>query len=131
MLLVLLVVEETGVGSSSRRRGRGNQSNAQGVRAKIFFFIIFFISFHVSIYLLFASEKPAFFDQMRKFALLRGTPAPWDTPFAIPSGSILETSFDKFILPIRFEKPPRHLSGVKSIINNKLCKTNPISEKPK
>jgi len=31
------------------------------------------------------------FNQMRKFALLRGTPALWDAPFAIPSGSFYET----------------------------------------
>jgi hypothetical protein len=47
----------------------------------------FFISSHISIYKFIASEKPAFFDQMRKFALLRGTPALWDAPLAIPSGS--------------------------------------------
>jgi len=36
-------------------------------------------------------ESRTFFDQMRKFTLLRGTPAPWDAPFAIPSGSVFET----------------------------------------
>jgi len=32
-----------------------------------------------------------FSRQMRRFALLRGTPALWDAPFAIPSGSFFET----------------------------------------
>ena len=53
--------------------GVKNQSNAQGGKSKNPFFHNFFISFHISIYKFFASEKPAFFDRMRKFALLRGT----------------------------------------------------------
>jgi len=37
------------------------QPSAQGGKSKNLLFNIFFISFHISIYKLFASEKPAFF----------------------------------------------------------------------
>jgi hypothetical protein len=50
-----------------------NQSNSQGSKSKNPFFQNFFISFHISIYKFITSREPAFFDQMRKFALLRGT----------------------------------------------------------
>jgi hypothetical protein len=37
------------------------------------------------------TKNTRIFNQMRKFTLLRETPALWDAPFAIPSGSFFET----------------------------------------
>jgi len=42
---------------------------------------------HLQIYTI--TKIARIFDQPRRFALLRGTPALWDAPFAIPSGSFL------------------------------------------
>ncbi len=48
------------------------QSKTQVVAHKNPKIQFFFISFHTSTYKFIASEKPAFFDQMRKFALIMG-----------------------------------------------------------
>jgi len=63
----------------------------RGVRATIKFFENFYLLITQILANSTNPKNPRIFNQMRKFALLRGTPALWDAPFAIPSGSFFET----------------------------------------
>ena len=58
----------------------------QGAKAKIKFFNIFLLFFTKRLNAKHPQLTCRIFDQMRKFALLRGTPALWDAPFAISPG---------------------------------------------
>jgi hypothetical protein len=114
--------------------GEKSIKSAGGLRAKIHFFKIFSISFRISVYKFIQSEKPAFFDQMRKFALLRGTPALWDAPLAIPSGSFF-ARYEMLYMTYSIRNTQYDIRitqyEIQSIKTTKLCKTNPISKMSK
>ena len=99
----------------------------RNVRAKIHFFKIFSISFRISSYKFIASEKPAFFAP---FAQARPTKGDVFFRNAMKKQNMVFTFnfclFTLYSLCLRV-----FVAETQSIKNEQLCKTNPISAKPK